>query len=69
MTVELKPCGDTFIEFCVASEYSEEDKSAGELDIEKCVGKSDALSGGKKSASFLVDQPMYYVYVYRGAVG
>ena len=61
MRVELKPCSTTFIEFCVASEYSTDD-----LNIENCVGKSESLSGGKKQAEFEVTEPSYYIYVYRG---
>ena len=61
MIVELKPCSNTFIEFCVAPEYSDNS-----LDVSDCVGKSDALSGGKKQAEFLVTEPLYYIYVYRG---
>lgn len=30
------------------------------------MGKSEALSGGKKQAEFEVTEPLYYIYVYRG---
>ena len=36
MIVELKPCSNTFIEFCVAPEYSDNS-----LDVSDCVGKRE----------------------------
>lgn len=33
------------------------------------MGKSDALAGGKKSATFNATEDVYYIYVYRGQGG